>query len=92
MNVRTFEDLRTPVTGPRHGNPVMDESRPPLTGDSLQGVRRSGASSSTRGTMCVREGLAAPARFHATLLVESDAGRDEDDPRRPWFPDFEEVE
>ncbi len=40
----------------------------------------------------LRDGLAGPARFHRSLLVQPDAEPDDRGLSRPWFPDYEEVE
>jgi len=89
MNVRTPEDMGALMTSPPRDHAAIGRSHLP---EASRTRRRSGHLRDTRWTISLREGLAGAACFVANLLVESDAGRDDTDPGRPWFPDFDEVE
>lgn len=90
MNARTLEDLEMPEANRDNRATAND------LGWFLQGgSRRRGSPGSpvrAQATMRVPEALPRPTRLNVTLLVDSDPDRGEGDPRRPWFPDYEEVE
>jgi len=90
-------DARTPERLARlrpdgRGSAILSEPGRSLLDDSPRRLRSPGSLLGARGTMPLREGLAWTARSHALLLVEPGADPDDGDPRRPWFPDYEEVE